>query len=204
MYKGQWKQQIVAVKKFQSEDECSWQREQEMYLTHCLCHENILGFMAADLQESGSNVERLLVTMYETYGSLYDFLQQHSFDYRIMYRLSYSAICGLDYIHRVIFGSKGKPALAHRDIKSKNILVKENLQCCIGDLGLAIKWDHETSAIDFGNNTKSPTIRYMAPEILENPLLNGYPFLTYQKADMYAFGLVLWEITHKFEVGGKH
>ncbi len=29
----------------------------------------------------------------------------------------------------------GKVAIAHRDIKSKNILVKSNLQCCIADLG---------------------------------------------------------------------
>ena len=31
--------------------------------------------------------------------------------------------------------SLGKPAIAHRDLKSKNILVKNNGQCCIADLG---------------------------------------------------------------------
>lgn len=29
----------------------------------------------------------------------------------------------------------GKPGIAHRDLKSKNILVKNNLTCCIADLG---------------------------------------------------------------------
>ena len=29
----------------------------------------------------------------------------------------------------------GKPAIAHRDLKSKNILVKRNGHCCIADLG---------------------------------------------------------------------
>ena len=29
----------------------------------------------------------------------------------------------------------GKPAIAHRDLKSKNILVKSNHTCCIADLG---------------------------------------------------------------------
>jgi len=29
----------------------------------------------------------------------------------------------------------GKPGIAHRDLKSKNILVKSNLTCCIADLG---------------------------------------------------------------------
>ena len=34
----------------------------------------------------------------------------------------------------------GKPAMAHRDIKSKNILVKKNGYCCIADLGLAVRF----------------------------------------------------------------
>ena len=34
----------------------------------------------------------------------------------------------------------GKPAIAHRDIKSKNILVKKNGCCCIADLGLAVRY----------------------------------------------------------------
>ena len=33
----------------------------------------------------------------------------------------------------------GKVALAHRDLKTKNILVKKDLSCCIADLGLAVK-----------------------------------------------------------------
>jgi serine/threonine protein kinase len=34
----------------------------------------------------------------------------------------------------------GKPAIAHRDIKSKNILVKKNGTCCVADLGLAVRY----------------------------------------------------------------
>jgi serine/threonine protein kinase len=34
----------------------------------------------------------------------------------------------------------GKPAIAHRDIKSKNILVKKDGTCCIADLGLAVRY----------------------------------------------------------------
>ncbi|KAH9498584.1 Bone morphogenetic protein receptor type-1B [Bulinus truncatus] len=30
----------------------------------------------------------------------------------------------------------GKPAIAHRDLKSKNILVRSNGTCCVADLGL--------------------------------------------------------------------
>lgn len=31
--------------------------------------------------------------------------------------------------------------MAHRDIKTKNILVKKNGSCCIADLGLAVKYN---------------------------------------------------------------
>ena len=33
-----------------------------------------------------------------------------------------------------------KPAIAHRDFKSKNVLVKNDLTACIADFGLAIKF----------------------------------------------------------------
>lgn len=43
--------------------------------------------------------------------------------------------------HPWTFTLAGKPAMAHRDIKSKNILVKSNGTCCIADLGLAVKYN---------------------------------------------------------------
>lgn len=42
---------------------------------------------------------------------------------------------------QVYFLCSGKPAMAHRDIKTKNILVKKNGSCCIADLGLAVKYN---------------------------------------------------------------
>lgn len=46
-----------------------------------------------------------------------------------------SIACGLVHLHTEIFGTEGKPAIAHRDLKSKNILVTKELRCCIADLG---------------------------------------------------------------------
>ena len=46
---------------------------------------------------------------------------------------------GLTHLHLEIQGTQGKPAIAHRDLKSRNILVKSDLTCVIADLGLCVK-----------------------------------------------------------------
>ena len=51
-------------------------------------------------------------------------------------------------------GTQGKPGIAHRDIKSKNILVKRNGQCCIADLGLAVMHSQRTNTVDIPANNK--------------------------------------------------
>jgi len=61
--------------------------------------------------------------------------------------------------------SAGKPAIAHRDLKSKNILVKANLSCAIGDLGLAVRHDVATDTVDIPSTHRVGTKRYMAPEV---------------------------------------
>lgn len=65
-----------------------------------------------------------------------------------------------------VLGENSKPEIAHRDLKSKNILVKKNGQCCIADLGLAVKHDTTTDSVDIGENpNRVGTVRYMAPEV---------------------------------------
>ena len=59
-----------------------------------------------------------------------------------------------------IVGTQGKPAIAHRDLKSKNILVKKNGTCCIADLGLAVRHDSATDTIDIAPNHRVGTKRY--------------------------------------------
>ena len=58
----------------------------------------------------------------------------------------------------------GKPAIAHRDLKSKNILVRSNGTCAIADLGLAVRYYAATDKLDIAPNVRVGTKRYLAPE----------------------------------------
>ena len=71
-----------------------------------------------------------------------------------------------DVLCFAVAGETAKPEIAHRDLKSKNILVKNNGQCCIADLGLAVKHDTKTNSVDISENpNRVGTVRYMAPEV---------------------------------------
>ena len=96
----------------------------------------------------------------------------------------------------VSFYLAGKPAIAHRDLKSKNILVKKNGVCSIGDLGMAVRYDPSTNHLDIPQNGKVGTKRYLAPEVLADTI-NTTDFESFKRADIYALGLVFWEICQR-------
>lgn len=190
---ARWRGEKVAVKVFYTTEEASWFRETEIYQTVLMRHDNILGFIAADIKGTGGWTQMLLVTDYYEQGSLYDYLQMNILDNESMARMSHSIACGLSHLHTEIFGSRGKPAIAHRDIKSRNILVKNDGTAAIADFGLAVRYNGENDTLDISPNTRVGTRRYMAPEILDNTL-NLNSFESFKAADIYCLGLVFWEI----------
>ncbi|GAB1288179.1 Bone morphogenetic protein receptor type-1B [Apodemus speciosus] len=201
VWMGKWRGEKVAVKVFFTTEEASWFRETEIYQTVLMRHENILGFIAADIKGTGSWTQLYLITDYHENGSLYDYLKSTTLDAKSMLKLAYSSVSGLCHLHTEIFSTQGKPAIAHRDLKSKNILVKKNGTCCIADLGLAVKFISDTNEVDIPPNTRVGTKRYMPPEVLDESL-NRNHFQSYIMADMYSFGLILWEIARRCVSGG--
>ncbi|XP_029893081.1 serine/threonine-protein kinase receptor R3 isoform X2 [Aquila chrysaetos chrysaetos] len=226
VWRGVWHGESVAVKIFSSRDEQSWFRETEIYNTVLLRHDNILGewgakeaggaavqwlhghgssprpgFIASDMTSRNSSTQLWLITHYHENGSLYDYLQRTALDVETCLGLASSIICGLVHLHVEIFGTQGKPAIAHRDLKSRNILVKSNRQCCIADLGLAVMHSQGSDYLDIGNNPRVGTKRYMAPEVLSEQIRTDC-FESYKKTDIWAYGLVLWEITRRTVVNG--
>ncbi|XP_038607101.1 activin receptor type-1 isoform X2 [Tachyglossus aculeatus] len=201
VWRGQWQGENIAVKIFSSRDEKSWFRETELYNTVLLRHENILGFIASDMTSRHSSTQLWLITHYHEMGSLYDYLQLTTLDTVNCLRIVLSIASGLAHLHIEIFGTQGKPAISHRDLKSKNILVKKNGQCCIADLGLAVMHSQSTNQLDVGNNPRVGTKRYMAPEVLDETIQVDC-FDSYKRVDIWAFGLVLWEVARRMVSNG--
>ncbi|KAG5267295.1 hypothetical protein AALO_G00220160 [Alosa alosa] len=198
---GRWRGEKVAVKVFFTREEASWFRETEIYQTVLMRHENILGFIAADIKGTGSFTQLFLITDHHENGSLYDYLRAATLDPQALLRLAYSAACGLCHLHTEIYGTQGKPAIAHRDLKSKNILIKKNGTCCIADLGLAVKFNSDTNEVDLPPSARVGTRRYMAPEVLDQSL-NKNHFQAFLMADIYSYGLIVWEIARRCVTGG--
>ncbi|KAJ8926057.1 hypothetical protein NQ315_009912 [Exocentrus adspersus] len=196
VWRGVWHGDSVAVKIFYSRDEASWTRETEIYSTILLRHDNILGYIGSDMTSRNSCTQLWLITHYHSLGSLYDYLNYTSLSHQQMMKLCITMANGLVHLHTEIFGTQGKPAMAHRDIKSKNILVKINGTCCIADFGLAVTHTQTTNQLDIASNPKVGTKRYMSPEVLDETIRMDH-FDSFRRADIYALGLVLWEMCRR-------
>ncbi|CAL8074539.1 unnamed protein product [Calicophoron daubneyi] len=197
VWRGVWHCDQVAAKIFSSRDERSWFRETEIYQTVMLRHANILGFIAADNKDNGLSTELWLITEYHPLGSLFDFLHEHCLLPAALVRAAASIANGLAHLHMEITGTQGKPAIAHRDLKSRNILVKLDGECCIGDLGFALKLDSNLASVDLSSHSdRVGTKRYMAPEVLDNSIRQTTPE-AFKQADMYSLGLIYWEMTRR-------
>lgn len=86
----------------------------------------VLGFIAADNKDNGTWTQLWLVTDYHENGSLCDYLKVVSLNIPSMLQMAYTIAAGLAHLHMEVHGTKGKPAIAHRDLKSQNILVKRD------------------------------------------------------------------------------
>lgn len=143
------------MKIFAAVHDRSYHHEVDIYQTTWLRHENILGFIAADNRDDGISTQLWMVTDYCQFGSLHDYITNPNVVLTIekALKLMMSASRGLAHLHTNVTGAANtKPPMAHRDVKSRNFLVRRDGSACIADLGLAVR---ETDANMPWNSQKS-------------------------------------------------
>uniref|UniRef100_A0AAG5CUI1 non-specific serine/threonine protein kinase n=1 Tax=Anopheles atroparvus TaxID=41427 RepID=A0AAG5CUI1_ANOAO len=131
----------------------------------------------------------LLMKRYNT--SLNDYLQQNSVDMRTRILLFAQLLEAVAHLNR--------HGVAHRDIKSDNILIElrpnmpptlvlTDFGCCIADKRHGLRIPYTSDEIDKGGN-----VALMAPEIIgQQP--GAFALLNYTKADLWACGAIAYEI----------
>eukprot|EP00980_Cylindrotheca_fusiformis_P007596 scaffold1582_cov93-Cylindrotheca_fusiformis.AAC.5 len=144
----------------------------EMRVLSKLRHSCIATIMGAVL-ERGS--EPMLIMEYMDHGSLYDVLHNETMhiERNLLLHILQDVSQGLRFLHSTI------PQVVHCDIKSANILVDSRFRAKVADFGLS----HDKYA-----NGITGTAYWMAPELLRGESGNT------TASDVYAFGIVLYEI----------
>jgi activin receptor type-2B len=195
-----------AIKIFACHQKTAWSNEKQIYNSMSASNENILKYFASDIKpdvESLMQYSYWLITEYHSNGSLYDFLTNNYLSWPQMVSIILSFLEGLAYLHSEDFPKEH--AIAHRDIKSKNILIKHGANsCCIADFGLALKIEskHKLNNNNAEIRSKVGTKRYMSPELIEGAI--AFNKETFLRIDVYASALVLWEIVSRGDFFGNY
>ncbi|MGH0137695.1 UNVERIFIED_CONTAM: hypothetical protein FKN15_064539 [Acipenser sinensis] len=206
VYKAKLKQstseqfETVAVKIFPVEEYASWKNEKDIFSDINLKHENVLHFLTAE--ERKAEKQYWLITAYHSQGNLQEYLTKHIISWEDLWLLGGSLARGLAHLHSDHTPcGRPKVAIVHRDLKSSNILVKNDLTCCLCDFGLGLRLDPLLSVDDLANSGQVGTARYMAPEILESRM-NLENTESFKQTDVYSMALVLWEMTSRCSAHG--
>ncbi|KAM4047863.1 anti-Muellerian hormone type-2 receptor isoform 1-T1 [Anomaloglossus baeobatrachus] len=164
-----------------------------------LQHENIVCLLAAGSGNEGLlEHHRLLVFQHYPQGSLRSYLTDQTIDWDTACRMAISLARGLAFLHSDLWnGDVCKPAIAHRDLSSDNILVTADSSCVITDFGLSVVLEN----CQMKKNPRDPvtlnmtgTLRYMSPEMLDGSLNLKSWKKALTQADVYSLGLLMWEI----------
>ena len=193
VYSATWHGMRVAVKMFflnsYEEDEES-EFIKEVRILQNIRHPSIILFIGAYLTKEGPCVVTELMNV-----DLFKYLKtQKEIDISVKISWAKDITNGMVYLHSFV------PPIVHRDLKSMNILLDENLKAKVADLGLARYCDR------FMTNQLLGTPAWMAPEIFEGneytASADGLYFFSFGLNNsiltpfflVYSFGIILWEI----------
>ncbi|KAL1554983.1 inactive protein kinase-like protein [Salvia divinorum] len=173
--------QIIAVKKHKlgnsqgDREFCS-----EVQALSCAQHQNVVMLIGYCVEDG----RRLLIYEYICNGSLDSHLygrNRSPLEWAARRKIAVGAARGLRYLHEECRVG----CIVHRDLRPNNILLTHDFEALVGDFGLA-----RVQAGDGDSGAESRiigTFGYMAPEYAQTGEVS-------EKADVYAFGVVLVEL----------
>lgn len=170
VYKGTWNNKQVVIKQSKSLANLpEFKNEKEMMQALSECHVpnvvQLFGFI------DGPNYS--IVMEHMANGSLSDYISFNKpFDWSIRYKILHDITYALTFLHKM--------KIVHRDVKSDNVLLDENLHAKLGDFGYAKVRDKKIEAV--GSPLWAP------PEII----LKTHPHTN--KSDIYSLAMTWWEI----------
>ncbi len=120
-----------------------------------------------------------IVMQYMSRCSLYQVIHsgQPPLSWTVRLKIARDITCGLSFLHQ--------ENVIHRDLKSLNVLLNEEMQAKLTDFGLA-KIKKET--VSLSKEKPVGTLLWMAPELFKRG--NSCT----QKSDVYSLGITLWEL----------
>ncbi|KAL1486354.1 hypothetical protein MTO96_031424 [Rhipicephalus appendiculatus] len=179
VYRGHWHGH-VALKKLNVTNPTPAQLQafkNEVSVLRKTRHVSIILFMGCV-----SKPQLTIVTQWCEGSSLYKHLHvlESKFEMLQVIDIARQTAQGMDYLHA--------KNIIHRDLKSNNIFLHDDLTVKIGDFGLATVKARWSGSQPFSQPTGS--ILWMAPEVIRMKDPNPYSF----QSDVYAFGIVLYEL----------
>ncbi|KAK9020219.1 hypothetical protein V6N11_054709 [Hibiscus sabdariffa] len=171
VYKGSFNGGIYAIKKMK------WNACEELKILQKVNHGNLVKLEGFCIDPEDANC--YLVYEFIENGCLYSWLHQNNtgkLSWKTRLRIAMDVANGLQYIHE-----HTSPKVVHKDIKSSNILLDNNLRAKIANFGLAKSGCNAITVHIVG------TQGYIAPEYVSDGLVST-------KMDVFSFGVVLLEL----------
>ncbi|XP_020599909.1 LOW QUALITY PROTEIN: probable leucine-rich repeat receptor-like protein kinase At5g49770 [Phalaenopsis equestris] len=171
---------MVAIKRSMAEStQGALEFKTEIELLSRVHHKNLVELLGFCFQRG----ERMLVYEYVPKKTLRESLSGESgiqLDWIRRLRIALDSARGIAYLHDL-----ANPPIIHRDIKSTNILLDENLNAKVADFGLS-KLVSNSEVGQVSTNVKG-TLGYLDPEYYMTHILTD-------KSDVYSFGVLILEL----------
>ncbi|KAK3444675.1 hypothetical protein EUGRSUZ_A00887 [Eucalyptus grandis] len=181
VYKGMLPDgQVLAIKRAQQGSmQGTHEFKTEIELLSRVHHKNLVGLFGFCYEQG----EQMLVYEYMPNGTLRESLSGKTsihLDWKRRLQIALGSAKGLAYLHEL-----ANPPIIHRDVKSTNILLDENLVAKVADFGLS-KMVADSEKGHVSTQVKG-TLGYLDPEYYMTQLLTD-------KSDVYSFGVVMLEL----------